>query len=220
MPIPQLFPDVQLIARRFVPLHRWMIRFTQLAIFLFAGVSAFLLRFDFAIPGPARRYLLTGLVIWAVVKVIVFHLFSLDRGWWRYTSVPDLLRLIAGNAIAGTAASAIILLALPGFPRSIYFLDFLLCLVMTAGIRLAVRVNFEISRSHSFAPGKRTLIYGAGDAGVALLREIRQNSTLAIRSSASLMTTQRKPVAVSHQAPILGSGAGTSPSSSKTTASR
>jgi FlaA1/EpsC-like NDP-sugar epimerase len=145
MSTPQLSIDLPLIARRFVPFHRWMTRSVQLAIFLFAGLSAFLLRFDCAIPGQLQRHLISALVIWALFKVAFFHVLSLDRGWWSYTSVQDLLRLIAGNAIASTAASvAILLLSAPGFPRSIYFLDFLLCLSMTAGIRLAVRVIYEI----------------------------------------------------------------------------
>ena len=208
MSTQRVFPDVQLIARHFVPLHRWLIRSTQLAIFLFAGVSAFLLRFDFAIPLPSRRHLLSALVIWAVLKVIVFLLFSLDRGWWRYTSVPDLIRLIAGNAVASTVASAVILMLAPaGFPRSIYFLDFLLCLSMTAGIRLAVRVNFEISRSHNFAPRKRTLIYGAGYAGVALLRESRQNSALPYQVLGFIDDDASKTGRRIYQAPVLGTGA-------------
>ena len=181
-----------------------MIRFTQLAIFLFAGISAFLLRFDFAIPASARRHLLFALVIWAVVKIVVFHLFALDRGWWRYTSVPDLLRLIAGNGVASTVASVVILfLSSPGFPRSIYFLDLLLCLSMTAGIRLGVRVNFEISRSHSFTPRKRTLIFGAGDAGLSLLREIRQNSNLSYQVLGFIDDDSPKPVGSFYAAPVL-----------------
>ena len=201
------FPDIQLLSRRFVPLHRWMIRFTQLAIFLFAGISAFLLRFDFAIPASARRHLLFALVIWAVVKIVVFHLFALDRGWWRYTSVPDLLRLIAGNGVASTVASVVILfLSSPGFPRSICFLDLLLCLSMTAGIRLGVRVNFEISRSHSFTPRKRTLIFGAGDAGLSLLREIRQNSNLSYQVLGFIDDDVSKTGRRIYAAPVLGTG--------------
>src|SRR5690349_5406498 len=120
MSTPKSFPDVESMARRVVPLHRSMVRAVQLAIFLFAGVSAFLLRFDFAIPAPSKRHMAYALVIWIIAKVATFHLFSLDRGWWRYTSVPDLLRLIAGNVAASTASSiAILLLAPTGFPRSI-----------------------------------------------------------------------------------------------------
>lgn len=208
MSTAQVFPDARSIARRFVPLHRWLIRLTQIAIFLFAGVSAFLLRFDFAIPGAFRHYLLSALIIWVIVKVIVFHLSALDRGWWRYTSVSDLVRLIAGNIAGSIAASvAIMLLAAPGFPRSIYVLDFLLCLCMTAGIRLCVRVNFEISRSHSFVPRKRTLIFGAGEAGVSLLREIGRNSTLAYQVLGFIDDDATKTGRRIHQATVLGVGA-------------
>lgn len=207
MPTPQLFLDAPRIARGFLPFHRWMIRSTQLAIFLFAGLSAFLLRFDCAIPSQFQRYLLSALITWALAKVTVFHLFSLDRGWWSYTSVQDILRLIAGNTVASAAASvAILLLAAPGFPRSIYFLDFLLCLSMTAGIRLSVRVIYEISRSHHSAARKRTLIYGAGDAGVTLLREIRRNSSLAYQVLGFIDDDAFKTGRRIHQAPVLGSG--------------
>ena len=208
MTTPQVFLSLPRIARRFVPFHRWMIRFTQLAIFLAAGVSAFLLRFDFAIPGQFQHYLLSALIAWAVIKVAVFHLFSLDSGWWSYTSVQDLGHLIAGNSIASSVASvAILLLSAPGFPRSLYFLDFLLCLSMTAGIRLGVRVVFEISRTHSSVPRKRTLIFGAGDAGLSLLREIRQNSSLSYQVLGFIDDDVSKTGRRIHQAPVLGTGA-------------
>jgi len=126
--------------------RRSTVRLVQLAIFLFAGVSAFLLRFDFAIPKEYRERLLAGLCIWVIAKILAFQLFRLDRGWWRYVSVPDLLRVgyanVAGSAFGGIG---IWLFAPRGFPRSIYFLDFLVCFIATAGIRLAARVLFEFS---------------------------------------------------------------------------
>ena len=82
------------------------------------------------------------------VKILVFHLFKLDRGWWRYVSIRDVTRLAAAN-FAGSALGCLgcSLFAPQGFPRSIYFLDFLLCFGMTAGARLAVRLAVEFSRS-------------------------------------------------------------------------
>jgi FlaA1/EpsC-like NDP-sugar epimerase len=152
----------------------------ELAIFLCAGTSAFLLRFDFAIPSRERYHLFVGLCAWAVAKVVVFYLLDLDRGWWRYVSIPDLLRLIAGNA-AGSALACLWLLCFgtPNFPRSLYVVDFVLCFLLTAGVRIAVRMTFEFSRAQNSGVRKRTLIYGAGGAGVSLLREIHQNSALA-----------------------------------------
>jgi len=53
----------------------------------------------------------------------------LDRGWWRYSSVRDLVRVAAANLVGSVLASLTLVWIVPkGFPRSIYILDFLLCL--------------------------------------------------------------------------------------------
>jgi len=140
---------------------------------------AFLLRFDFNVPPPNLPHLLAGVCAFVPAKILAYYLLRLDRGWWRYFSIRDVARLALAN-VAGSAFGglAVLWFAPPGFPRSVYFLDFMLCFGMTAGLRLAVRLAFEFSRLPNMSPGKRALIYGAGDAGVALLREIRQNPAL------------------------------------------
>jgi FlaA1/EpsC-like NDP-sugar epimerase len=175
------------LLRRLAGGRRWILRAVHLAIFLTAGTSAFLLRFDFAVPQEWRRDLLVGICTWTLAKAVVFHFFKLDRGWWRYTSVPDIIRLIVGNVLGSAISCVGILLVIrlfcppnfPAFPRSLYPLDFLLCLAMTSGVRLVVRVGYEATRIQSEVAKKRTLIYGAGDAGVLLLREIAHNPALA-----------------------------------------
>ena len=200
------------LLRRLAGWRRWLLRAVQLAVFLVAGVSAFLLRFDLGIPRLWRGDLLVALCVWAVVKVIVFHSLGLDRGWWRYTSVPDFLRLIAANSL-GSAISCVVMVlfwpheTLPSFPRSLYPLDFLLCLLMTAGIRLSVRVGYEVTRPRSAIQKKRTLIYGAGDAGVSLLREIRQNPALAYDLVGFVDDSPGKASHSIQRMPILGNGA-------------
>jgi len=175
-----IFLDARRLVRAFSRFRPWILRGIQLVIFLFAGTSAFLLRFDFTIAPNERSHFLAGLCAWVFAKIIAFHLLGLDRGWWRYASVPDLVRLIAGN-LAGSFLACVALLSFApsGFPRSLYVLDFVLCFLMTGGIRMAVRMAFEYSRAQNGGARKRTLIYGAGGAGVSLLREIHQNSALA-----------------------------------------
>src|ERR1017187_7933703 len=69
----------------------------QLGVFALSGVAAFLLRFDFGLPSTYLRHLAYALPIWIVVKTVVFRVAGLDRGWWRYVSVTDLLRIVVGN---------------------------------------------------------------------------------------------------------------------------
>ncbi len=159
--------------------HRVAVWVTQVGIFSLSGVLAFLLRFDLRMPHAYLLHLIYALPIWIVVKSVVFRIANLDRGWWRYVSVSDLLRIVVGN-VAGSVVScgAILLIAPAGFPRSIYFLDLMICFLGTAGVRMIVRMTAEANTQGRNAAGKNTLIYGAGDAGITLFREIQRNPNL------------------------------------------
>ena len=156
----------------------------QIGIFSFSGAAGFLLRFDLTVPPMYIRYLTYALPIWIVVKIAVFRLAKLDRGLWRYVSVVDVIRVAIGNLVA-SALSCVLILVVgpPGFPRSIYALDLIVCFLATSGLRMAVRVMQETTSNgrSGRAAGKKALIYGAGDAGISLLKEIRNNPRLSYR---------------------------------------
>ena len=183
-------------------------RFSQFALFIIAGVGAFLLRFEFIIPAPYLRNLFFAVATWAVVKSLVFHFHGLHRGWWRFISTPDLTRIAAAN-IAGSLIGGLIirLFGPPGLPRSLYFLDFLLCLVATSGIRVAVRVLYEMTSRSGVKPTQRTLIYGGGAAGVMLLRESRSNPSLNLSIVGFIDDDFTKSHIRIQGVPVLGPGA-------------
>ncbi|HKF49221.1 MAG TPA: nucleoside-diphosphate sugar epimerase/dehydratase [Terracidiphilus sp.] len=162
--------------------RRFLIRTTHLCLFAGSGVAAFWLRFDLHIPASELRHLWFGLAAWLIVKTIVFRLLQLDRGWWRFVSMDDLIRIAIGNLVGSLAAFVVIRVFGPsGFPRAIYILDLFLCFLATSGIRAAVRILREGQETPRGQNEKRTFIYGAGTAGVTLLREIRNNSRLPYR---------------------------------------
>ncbi len=171
------------LIERFLAMHRALVWVVQLAVFALSGLAAFLLRFDFKLPHAYWRHLLYALPIWIVIKIVVFRLARLDRGWWQYVSVNDLIRIAIGNLVASVVSCiAILFIAPAGFPRSIYLLDLMICFLGTAGVRMIVRMVAEATSSGGHgAPEKNTLIYGAGDAGVTLLREIQRNPKLMYR---------------------------------------
>ncbi|HEV3202549.1 MAG TPA: nucleoside-diphosphate sugar epimerase/dehydratase [Bryobacteraceae bacterium] len=207
MPRLPILPDPRRLARRLEFLNTWILRAVQLAFFVFAAISALLLRFEFSIPSQYRAHLWFGLGLLVAAKILVFQLLGLYRGWWRYVSVPDLLRLGAGNLAGSALACVSILLFVPaGFPRSCYILDFLICSILTAGVRLAVRVVFEVSRQPNGGIGRRTLIYGAGDAGMTLLREIRQSPSLSYQLVGFIDDAPEKRDRLIHRAKVFGSG--------------
>lgn len=160
-------------------LYRPAIWITQICVFALCIVSAFLLRFEFTVPAPYRRYLYCAFLIWIPVKLIVFRLLDLDRGWWRFVSIYDLLRLAAGNAMASLLGGVLALYLGPaGFPRSLPILDLILCFLATAAQRVSVRLLVDLVSAEDVSPGPRIFIYGAGMGGLSLLREIRSNPKL------------------------------------------
>ena len=85
---------------RNIAVRRILIWATQAVIFAASAVAAFLLRFDFSVPAFYFRYLPYAFAVWLPAKFIVFYAAKLDRGFWRYVSAVDLIRISAANVIA------------------------------------------------------------------------------------------------------------------------
>lgn len=194
---------------RNIAFRRVLIWATQTGIFAASAVAAFLLRFDFTVPQYYLRYLPYAFAIWLPVKFVAFYVAKLDRGFWRYVSAIDLVRISIANVVASLIGYFLILwLAPPGFPRSLYVLDLMVCFFGTCGLRLLARASSRLSSQsrNGKMPMKRALIYGAGDAGVSLQREIRNNVRLAYRVCGFIDDDPAKLGLRIAGAPVLGAG--------------
>lgn len=173
-----------------------------------SAVIAFLLRFDFRIPALYIPILFLAVGVWLPVKLLFFHILGLDRRSARYISLPD-LALFAFSYLAAGFVSLLILLPLGQgrVPRSVYAIDFLLCVMLTAGLRVTIRMASE-SR-HSPEPGsarKRTVIYGAGNAGASLLHDLRLDSAVKYDVVGFVDDDPRKRGLVLDRVNVLGCG--------------
>jgi FlaA1/EpsC-like NDP-sugar epimerase len=160
------------------------IRLWQTSVIAISLVASFFVRFDFVFPHDEVRHLLFGLLIVVAVKMIVFNVVGIEHGWWRFSGISDLVKLLIAN-VAGSLAftAATVCLIGPHFPRSVYLIDFLLCFLATAGARFGVRLYHEMVMHEvaSKTTQKGLLIYGAGVAGLNLVREIRSTTALNYR---------------------------------------
>jgi FlaA1/EpsC-like NDP-sugar epimerase len=189
--------------------RRLLIWALQAAIFAFSGISSFLLRFDLSVPQGELTHLAYALPVWIAVKSIVFRIAGLDRGWWRYVSLGDIARIGLGNLAGSVVSYALIRSIAPaGVPRSVYLIDMMLCFLATAGARATVRLVAETVRPNVRENGewKRTLIYGAGDAGVSLVQEIRHNPSLPYHLIGFIDDNPQKTRLVIHGVKVLGDG--------------
>ncbi len=113
-----------------------------------------------------------------VIKLAAFLSVGVYRGLWRYTSIGDIITFAKGIAL-GSAGSMLAVLAIyrfEGFSRVVFFLDALLLLVAIVGSRMGFRLIRQILPAAALAEDRRkVLIYGAGDAGEMVLRELNNN---------------------------------------------
>ncbi|MEJ7848419.1 MAG: hypothetical protein WKF92_10050 [Pyrinomonadaceae bacterium] len=118
-----------------------------------------------------------SLPILIVVKLFAFLAAGVYRGIWRYTSIGDIITFGKG-IILGSALSIFAILLLyrfQDFSRSVFVLDGLILLLLVGGSRFAFRLIREVLPIPMSDNGRRALIYGAGDGGEMLLRELRNN---------------------------------------------
>jgi len=159
---------IQLIKYR-----RYLIVAGNVAIIPAAYLGAFLLRFDLRIPGQYWNVFLSTVPFVLIARLVVFHFFGLYRGYWRHVSMRDLVDLVMATTVSsGVFLAALFLLkALPGLPRSILALDWLMMVFLSGGLRFAARWIGEGRLSFRPDEGKRTLVIGAGESAAWLLRQ-------------------------------------------------
>jgi UDP-GlcNAc:undecaprenyl-phosphate GlcNAc-1-phosphate transferase len=160
----------------------------DLIIIFIAYFGAFLLRWEGTLLEPYYTMFLKSLPGVVGVQMAALLLLGLYRGVWRYTSIGDLLLIFKGVAAASAGSVMFVLLVFrfEDFSRAVFVLDALLLLVLLAGSRLSFRLIQTWLVKKFRPPGRRTLIYGAGDAGELLLREILSNPRLELHPIAFL----------------------------------
>jgi len=125
-----------------------------------------------------ESFLMT-LPIMIVLKLLAFLLFGVYRGIWRYTTLGDSITF----AKAVVAGSVLCILTLFFFrfeeiPRTVIVLDALFLFVALTASRLTFRLLRRMLPYQPKPNCRKVLIYGAGDGGEMLLREIYNNPKL------------------------------------------
>jgi FlaA1/EpsC-like NDP-sugar epimerase len=166
------------VISRLTPYRRPLVIAGHAALSALSYFFAFTLRFD-GVPDMWWDYFIRTLLLLLVIRLLVFSVFRVHEGLWRYVSIRDLVVIFKAVSLS-SLIFATSLLAIYGFrfPRSIIFLDWLLCFVMIAGLRVILRIVRESSPALREEETKRALIVGAGDAGERLIREINRNPSL------------------------------------------
>src|SRR4051812_6180514 len=146
----------------------------QIGLVVASNWLAFELRFDGAIPAWAWLAFLQMLPWLVAIRALTFVPFRLYEGFWRYTSVYDLRAMVGAVGVSSLLFFGLVKSHVgPGvYPLSIFVTDAVLLTVLLGGVRLARRIVSELS---IIPAGKRVLVFGAGDAGELIVRDMKNN---------------------------------------------
>ncbi len=145
-----------------------------------AYYTAYLLRFDGDMPREQFAIFIKTLPLIIAIHISCFLAGGLYRGIWRYAGVYDLV-IIARSVSAGSVVSGIavvyIIYNFHGPSRAVFILNALLLLLYVSASRFSFRLLRALIVGRKQAgPGSRpVLIYGAGDGGDILIRELLNN---------------------------------------------
>lgn len=103
--------------------------------------------------------------IYTVICIIVFALFRLYGGMWRYAGIRDVNRILFANIITSIAHVVITVLFYQRMPVTYYVIGAAIQLIAVAFIRFAYRLAILEKRQATKANAVNALVIGAGEYG-------------------------------------------------------
>jgi len=151
---------------------------SQIALVALTYYASFLLRLDANLGGADLAIFWKTLPFVLLIKLVLSYQCGLMHGWWRYVGISDLLDISKASLLSSVLIFCLVqgVFRLPGYPRSVVIIDLFLTIMVLGGARFAVRAYTE--RARAYGAQRNTLIVGAGEAGSAIVRELKQNSEL------------------------------------------
>jgi len=144
-----------------------------------AWVLAYLLRFNFSIPDEFMVSMLHSLTWVIPMQAVIFFVFGLYRGVWRFASVSDLKRICLAVVSSAALIIAALFMTRTGIviPRSVVILDPILLVLMMGGSRFIYRAWKEHQLyGMTLKQGAPVIVLGAGEAAVSLVKDLARST--------------------------------------------
>jgi len=143
------------------------------------------------------------------IRLLCFLAFGVYQAMWRFSSVPDVIRLAQAIAFSiPLLISCTYVFPKMGYvPRSVFFIDGFVALALLTAIRLTRRRAWEWSRrSKAALEADRILIYGAGLAGRLLAQHLANQPDRRVKILGYVDDDPAKQNMVIGGIPVLGNG--------------
>jgi len=114
------------------------------------------------------------------IKLAAFLGAGVYRGLWRYASLANVVVYVKAVMVSSVASilAILFLFRFEGYSRTVFVIDGCMLLLLVTGSRFAFRFMRRLMPAPHARTGRRALIFGAGDGGELLFREMRNNAEL------------------------------------------
>lgn len=133
---------------------------------------------------PWSKSILLVLLGMILIKFIVMLFFKMYSKMWRFAGITEIKEIVLACATGSALSMALLFLMSRQtefadiiIPRSVMVLSFIFDVALIGGSRFTYRMFFHVNPKEirKIQLKKRTLIYGAGQAGVITLKELNTN---------------------------------------------
>jgi FlaA1/EpsC-like NDP-sugar epimerase len=191
-------------------------------VLVLAFAMAFLLRFDGLLPHQMLKRLLFLLPYVVGLQFAVLYAFGVPRYAWRFVGLREAATvakamavtaalLTAARVVSGALMSEFGWLQYALLPYGVIVIDLAVAFLGVVGVRVTWRLwteRRERRRRMLRAPAQsRTLLIGAGSAGVAVARELARHPDLGMVAIGFVDDDTQKRHSVIHGVPVLGTSA-------------
>jgi FlaA1/EpsC-like NDP-sugar epimerase len=162
------------MAPKYLKLRRPFMIAVHLAFVAISNYLSFWLRFDGDLPPGVRDLYFETILLLLAVRGVTFLPFRLYEGLWRYTGIWDLRAIIAATGVSSVVFYVLVhhTFQLVEYPRSVFIIDTLVLICLLGGTRLTRRFHRDFTHR---GQRKQVLIYGAGDAGEMIVRDMNRD---------------------------------------------
>lgn len=170
---------------------------------------AYFIRFDFDFESISKSFvdnLLVLLLVSIIIKIAVFAPFKLYKSLWRYAGMYELVSVFLASSITNGILFLYIAFVQRLAPRSIFVIAGMIDVFLIGGSRLIYRLYRRLAMGRVIKVDnlKRVLIFGAGDAGAMIAKEMELHPDLRYKLIAFLDDSSYKKGRKVNGVPILG----------------
>jgi UDP-GlcNAc:undecaprenyl-phosphate GlcNAc-1-phosphate transferase len=186
----RVYEEAELAAAREKPLVSFLLDLSQkrrvfevgldVVLIALAYYLAYAVKFGSARDSADWHLFVKTLPIVLVVKLAMFLATGIYRGIWRYASLNSVIDFARATFVSSVTTVLVIVFAFrfDGFSRTVIALDGAILMMLLTTSRFAFRILRRIFPMPHAQESSRVLIYGAGDGGEMVYRELRNNLLL------------------------------------------